>query len=609
MKKILFALKLIICAISCVQCADDERPSLAPTSNINLSTHENETIVETSSALNLDEFCWTNNKTCYIVGILRPFAVHVHFPVSIDCATTVSVNENGNQLSNEVKRKRFLEENLAHRFKDIETIELNGCNANGNQFAVEFVTNPAMTQHLTLEMFRFQKTFPIDEIFNLFTHLHSLTLRNNRIEIFSGDYFGGLTELRELNLIENAIKSIDLNAFAETAKTLNLLKIVESELNLAQIADFPYVKQLNLSLSRLNWTALHSFEHSLVSLVLHNTQHIAFNETDTKQTFHALTELTAIKCRLRKFPVDHFPHLIMLNVSNNELMNVSLKQMQVTNLRVLDISFNHFEVLDRRFLEHVMHLEIFNAAHNKIRAINPKAFQRNHYLKFVDIRFNQLKELNLDTAIFHLAIQLKFAIDDNPWDCAWVNKIYGHDPHVFAMKYIYTNYAHRFNIRGLKCLPFDENSYLYHSHLHDEDDHYHLTGERRPRPVAPVEIIRRNPKHTAVLTIFILATGVSLLLVILYFFVKYRAVAISEVPLYQSLSQPIKQCDNKQCMQSIHKQNADERRAQFQLAGVDLSPQAIQSIDIGDDFHDIEFRDLHSDMTNAKRASVDTIIY
>lgn len=553
-----------------------------------------------SESLNLSEYCWSDSE-CNIIGNFHRIAINLSFLVNIECT------------DGELPSRRFTD-----RFQGIEVISLNGCSVSASHqnslLGLQFIPDPSSVRHLMLEMFNVNGAVDV-AAFVPFKRLHTLSLSNNRIERIDKMSFKGLAMLTELTLVENSLDRIDAMAFEMLAHSLESLTMHESSLRLAELSPLPTLVKMDISAMELRWTVLHA-AIEVATLTVTNVERITFNATsDEKRSFLNLTQLSVNFCNLAEMPIDYYPQMLYANFSHNQLKNVSLVAMQATQLQVLDISYNSFRMIDGWLLMHLRYLEHFVATHNRIANINPKAFQRSFYLKSVDIRFNQLKSLALDLAILRVATELTFRIDDNPWNCAWVNKIYGENPRVFSMKFVYAKRMDRPNMRGLECVTYDD-SHLFHSHLHDQDDHYHLTGERRPQPVAPVEIMRRNPKHTAIFTICILIVGVLSLLVSLALFLKFKPLTSTLEPFYRTLPEPSQ--NQKECLDrradiirtprvlppTDYESPLSNRLARFEIDGIELGLglglkdilRPMQGVDDDAQFDDIEFKDLYEEI-------------
>lgn len=569
-------------------------------------------IVDTTG-FDLNQYCWADTEFCNIIGNFTRTTINLSFPVNIECPSTTELDPTPRRSSDQY---------LFQRFQGIEVISLNGCGVNrqNSLLGLQFIPDPSSVKHLTLEMFKVNGALNA-ATFSPFKRLLTLVLTNNRVDRIDKNSFNGLTALTELILLKNSIEEIDVAAFEMLAKSLESLTVHESSLRLVKLSALPNLLKMDVSVKELEWIAVHA-AIEVASLSITNIERIEFNVTsDEKQSFLNLTKLNVNFCHLIEMPIDYFPQMLHANLSHNQLKNISLIGMQATQLQVLDISYNAFRVIDGWLLIHLRYLEHFIATNNRIAAINPKAFQRNFYLKSVDIRFNQLKSLGLDMAILKVATELTFRIDDNPWNCAWVNKISGDNPHIFSLKFVYAKRMERTNMRGLECVSYDD-SHLFHSHLHDDDDQYHLTGERRrPQPMAPVEIMRRNPKHTAMLTICILVVGVSSLLISLYLFLKFRPLTSTLEPFYHTLPEPAqrqKECQDRRAdiirarilPPTDYESPLSNRLAYFEIDGVELGLglkdilRPMQSVD-DDQFDDIEFKDLYEEIPDKANGSND----
>lgn len=481
---------------------------------------ENQTDIPMDKQPDLDDYCWSERLDgCNIVGNFTRATIGLSFPVNIDCSHPA--HNHSNVIDGPHNLPYFVE-----RFQHVEVISLNGCGVNvsngtndsANIFGIEFIPDPLSVRHLTLEMFKVHGT-PNGDAFHRFENMKSLLLTNNKIQRLEADTFDGLSLLDELVLQENHIESIDAGTFRPCNESLESLVIRESNLLLGELRPIQSLSNFVVSTKQMDWQALSIGIESLCSITITNVNQISFNTTIMPRVFKTLTRLEVTFCALNEFPYDRYPRLLHFNVSHNQLRNISLKEMQMLGLQTFDISYNKFTTVDSQLLATLWELEYFYAAHNQIIGIHPKAFQKNYNLKMVDLSFNRLKRVAMDTSIFHSARYLKFKIDANPFNCAWVNEFYGIDPKVFASRLIYHKDYADVQIKGLRCVYYS-TEYKFHSHMYDDDGDPH-EGKTR-RPAHPIDIFRRNPKHTALLTICILVTGVSLLLVALFLCVKYR---------------------------------------------------------------------------------------
>lgn len=477
--------------------------------------------VTTDVSLNLEHFCWSEQSdSCSIIGNFTHNTNGLSFPVNIDCSTNQS---EGSELL-----RTHSDQYIYKHFRHVEVIALNGCGVNvayrqqmgnyKNLLGIEYIPDPMNVRQLTLEMFKVHGDLNRGAFFE-FKNIRNLLLTNNKIDRMTEGSLNGLTQVEEIIFQENDIQSIHRATFNPCSDTLERLVIQERHLNLGELEPLKKLSELSISTKELNWVALTVGLNSLSTALISNVQHISHNKTLTPRTFSNLTKMDVTFCNLAEFPIDRYPRLQHFNVSHNELRNVSAKEMQMLGLRSLDISHNKFKCIEISLLSSLWDLEYFYATHNQIVAVNSKAFQKNYNIKVIDLRFNRIKRLPVDSAMFLTATHVQIIIDHNNFDCAWINDYYGMDPKQFTTKFIYAKDFSDVNIKGLRCTYFSAD-FRYHFHKFD-DDEYH-NGIKPGRPPHPVEILRRNPRHTAFLTICILVVGVSCLLISLFFYVKYR---------------------------------------------------------------------------------------
>lgn len=491
--------------------------------HIDNHVYENLGDVTTDVQPNLDDYCWSKLlNSCSIIGNFTRTTIGLSFPVNIDC-TNGHIRTKGNEL-----QRPHLNSYFNEHFRHVESVTLNGCgmnkvhrtqdSADENGLGVDYIPDPMSVRHLSLEMFRVRGDLNRGT-FSELKNTKTVVLTNNKIDGLNDGSFEGLNHVEELIIHENNIQSMHAATFRPCDESLKRLVIHESHLKIGELEPLKKLSELSITTKVMNWTTLTIGIDSLNAADISNVNQVVYSNFSVPRTFKNLTKLEVKFCGLKEFPIDLYPRLLHFNVSHNALKNVSLKEMQMLGLHTLDICHNKFVSIDISFLSSLWDLEYFYATHNQIVAINPKAFQKNYNLKLIDLSFNRLKRLQIDQALFLRARNVKFNIDHNIFDCAWINEYYGMDPRIFATKFIYNKDFSDINIQGLRCIYYSSD-YLYHSHLYDDDDNFHNGKTRRLHH--PVEIRRRNPKHTAFLTICILIVGVSSLLISLFFYVKYR---------------------------------------------------------------------------------------
>lgn len=590
----------------------------SPHSGDNDDDHAYETIVDVAidQQPNLDDYCWSEQlNSCSIIGNFTRTTIGMSFPVHIDCMvkTMNAKYGDGNDLQRQHSDQYFY-----RHFQHVEVIALNGCGMNvaaqpkKNLLGIQYIPDPMSVRHLTLEMFKIRGDLN-PGAFVQFKNIKTLLLINNKIDSLNAGSFDGLSRVKELIIQENSIRTIQSATFNPCSESLERLVIHESHLKLGKLEPLQKIFEFYVSTNVLNWTALTIGIESLNIAVVSNVNKIVHDETSVPRTFKNLTKMEVTYCSLKEFPIDRYPRMQLFNVSHNELTNVSMKEMQMLGLHTLDIGYNSFVTIDGSLLTSLWDLEYFYAAHNQIVAVNPKAFQKNYNLKLVDLRFNRLRRLPIDSAIFLSARYMQIVIDHNQFDCAWINEYYGMDPHIFTSKFVYTKDYSDVHIRGLRCIYYSAD-FRYHSHLYDDDDQFH-NGVKPRRQPHPVEILRRNPKHTAFLTIIILIVGVSGFWISLYFYVKYRTLtttlnsnSIWDQKFPQSKD---KGSDDTQNRPDIIIQDRVVTMGQIGMSSRSMlpksasSPRSIEHQANGDDdLAGIEFKDFVGKISEQRKASL-----
>lgn len=489
----------------------------------------------------LNEYCWNDQHACSIIGNFTRKTIGLSIAVNINCledAPIIPIALVAHKAS------------LHRRFHSIEFIHLNGCGVNGmqrNSFGIEHIPDQENVLQLTLEMFKIEREIKRGA-FKRFKKLESLTLLNNLL--LSGinrTTFGDLVALKQLVLESNQLTALDERAFDDFASTLTHLIIRESTLQLNYMTPLHNVTHAELTLAELNWASLFTSLRTLKMLRVEQT-HITNTSEHVQPCFEQLIELHLVYDNLVDIPFNQYPNLVHLNISHNRMEQPSFDKNNLIVLQHMDVSYNHLTAIDEHLLASLLQLETFVASHNRIAVIKRKAFNRNLYIRLIDVSHNQLKVLNVDVAIFLMATQLKILIDDNPWSCVWVINFSANEPHIFSMKFVYTKYSDRINMRGLKCQFYANDEMMLQHHYHMLDDthlHHNHTAQMPMLPAGPASpgTKRRNTKHTAVITIVILVVGVTVLLLMLYVHIKCRPMATSlQSPFYRTL--PTNHCSS-----------------------------------------------------------------
>lgn len=567
------------------------------------------TVMSAVAVDNLNEYCWNDTDACSIIGNFTRKQIGLSIAVNINCLQA----RNDSQVNPAVLESH--KASLRRRFHNIEIIHLNGCGVNDlmrNSFGIEHIPDQENVLQLTLEMFKIDREIN-SGAFKTFKKLEALTLINNLL--LSGinrTTLGSLVELRNLVLENNRLAALDEKAFADFAPTLTHLTLRESALQLKRIAPLHNVTHVDVVVKELNWSDLFKSMKMVKSIRISQT-HIVDTIENVQSNFEHLVELHLVYNNLTDIPINQYPNLVQLNLSHNLMQSPSFDKLNMVKLNIADVSYNNLTTIDEYMLATLLHLETFIANHNRITVIKRKAFNRNLYLRHIDISHNQLKVLNLDLAIFVMASQLQIMIDDNPWSCVWVINFSANEPIIFNMKFVYTKYNDRINMHGLKCQFYANDEMVLQHHYHLLDDthlHHNHTSSMPMLPASPpIEIKRRNTKHTAMITIIILVVGVTTLLLVLYVHIKCRPMASTlQSPFYRAL--PTNHCshsDRADIVRRILPPTDYESPLSERMKNRSMESINEMKPDTSHMFTDIDLKDLYEEIPERQEETVDSM--
>lgn len=432
--------------------------------------------------------CWNSNE-CVIRGKLTRNTIT--FPVNIDCNIS-------DRLS--IVRDPF------KRFSYIGNVTLTGCDVNRfDTFGTEYIPDPLSVRVLSLEKFKTTATERIH--FQELKHLEFLMLRNNSIERLLSDAFDDLTELRSLTLDSNNLQYIHSSLF-EPLVYLENLTVIEPKLNLKFLTFFQNLTNVVLSTKTLWWSP--KWPDTLRTLNIYKTKIVFDAETRnwfSFDDFYELKQLHLTYDNLTKFSRIVSSSLKVLNFSGNYFKNLETNELE--NLTVFDISDNLFREVGSELLTMMPSLRHFLAHNNEIQFIAEDAFTSNNALSIIDLTGNQLR--TIDCNVSHICPPVRIVLDDNLWSCAWITETVTLRPEFFD-KFLFQQNMDNTNVRGLKCIQYPINE------MPPYDDNFY----------------RRNPKDTAILTLIILAIGVTVLFFLLYLHIKCRR--LNRAPFYRAIS-------------------------------------------------------------------------
>jgi Leucine-rich repeat (LRR) protein len=391
-----------------------------------------------------DECGHKNSQNCLIEATFGTLSSNESIGVFIKCTEDALVNEK-----------------LNHQFLSVDSITWNGCRAikNLKNFAFDIInTMRKQIKFLKIENFHMSNDFSL----NGFSQLEILHLKFNLIEKLSSTCFDGLSNLRELQMSENNLKSIDANVFsADFMPKLKSLRIHDKNLLMVhhQFKENQIIDDVTLE--------IYNIEMDLVEHHFHHVRNLSislssFNENCAQTVFNGYEKSSS--WMIEHFKVDNFRcGFMMENVE-------TIKTLELKGIIVYPYGSNDFMLKDMK------NLQSLSLTHNEIVEISSAMFIGEFdALESIDLSFNGLHDIdaelfinsfpklnklnltnNLISKIENLDRELKFQmfVDENSFNCGWIEM--ASIAKSFA-NLIYTNNLQQLNINGLKCIYYYSN--------------------------------------------------------------------------------------------------------------------------------------------------------
>jgi Leucine-rich repeat (LRR) protein len=208
------------------------------------------------------------------------------------------------------------------------------------------------------------------------TSLKQLDISFNRIQTIR--LVTHLSRLEHLDLSQNRLVKIEVNAFSKLANNLEHLNLSGNKLDLKN------GESLFSSQSRLEF----------IDLSFNDIKYI-----DSNSTFQHMSSLKALNMSYNKlsyldsFIFGYLSQLSDLNLASNNLKNLSKDCFFTLNhLKVLKLGFNQLEYVD--FYVNNNSLEIFDLEHNKIALIKANDFEFKLNLTLLNLNSNPITEIH-----------------------------------------------------------------------------------------------------------------------------------------------------------------------------------------------------------------------
>jgi Leucine-rich repeat (LRR) protein len=358
----------------------------------------------------------------------------------------------------------------------IEEIEINSL-ANLNQLKelkiksnkIKIIRNEMFFGKTNLEILNlYQNSIEtIESIpFNTLRSLKMLHLFSNKIKEIKFGHFIHLQKLEELRLDKNEIGSFDANTFIGLEGLVyldlsaNKIKTLKNEV----VHGLINVKKLDLHLNDINQVEFKTFIdlNSLKYLNLDSNQistlkNVQFNSKLEKLSicFNLLTNLNEINSSSLKY----------LNVSNNRLQEIDLKNAFLPNLEYLDLSHNRLISIKNESFLNMDKLKHLNLSNNKLdlesEFNNISYFHGQSHLETLDLSFNEIKYLDSNQTFQYLNSLKYLNLSNNrlnSLDAFIFGFLYNlSDLHLASNNLTFLNGRCFFNLRNLKKLILKNN--------------------------------------------------------------------------------------------------------------------------------------------------------
>ncbi|XP_030845966.1 toll-like receptor 3 [Strongylocentrotus purpuratus] len=266
-------------------------------------------------------------------------------------------------------------------------------------------------------------------VFSNLTRLVELHLSYNEIVTVEPVFFQGMRELKVLNLKKNRIKYINPNT---DVWALDLNELYLRGNSLTTLSEFAFFGLRNLTLLDL------SFNRDLIVLEITSSSELTGIQTinlnyclisrfqpvaPNLTTLHLNNNDNPMVCPIHRISFKDSQELVDLEIresglSTNDLwdilLNVSIFD-GLSNLIILDLSFNYFNILDNfpaRIFEQLSALQKLSLEACRISGLHPLAFMGLESLRVLNLRGNTIQQLNFD--IFKvLELVTIINLDDN----------------------------------------------------------------------------------------------------------------------------------------------------------------------------------------------------
>ncbi|XP_017122249.1 protein artichoke [Drosophila elegans] len=238
--------------------------------------------------------------------------------------------------------------------------------------------------------------------------LEQLHLNHNRLRLIERDALMAMPALRELRMRNNSL-SADLPLPFWNLPGLKGLDLAQNQFGRVDsqlLAGLPSLRRLDLSENGLTDVAPNSFRHN----PLLETLNISSNEltkihSSTLIHLERLFEVDASYNQLKTM-IGGLPRIVeRISLKGNQITSLpaaASKDLQLPNLRMLDLSQNRIEQLPRHGFQGASELRVLSLAQNELRQLEDTSFIGIQRLELLHLQENQLGEAD-ERALLPLA--------------------------------------------------------------------------------------------------------------------------------------------------------------------------------------------------------------
>ncbi|EDV52522.1 protein artichoke [Drosophila erecta] len=238
--------------------------------------------------------------------------------------------------------------------------------------------------------------------------LEQLHLNHNHLRLIERDALMAMPALRELRMRNNSLSSDLPLPFWNLPglKGLDLAQNQFARVDSQLLAGLPSLRRLDLSENGLIELAPNSFRHN----PLLETLNISSNEltkvhSSTLIHLERLFEVDASYNQLKSV-IGGLPRIVeRISLKGNQITSLpaaASKDLQLPNLRMLDLSQNRIEQLPRHGFQGALELRVLSLAQNELRQLEDTSFIGIQRLELLHLQENQLGEAD-ERALLPLA--------------------------------------------------------------------------------------------------------------------------------------------------------------------------------------------------------------